>query len=280
MFRNKWSNQVFQFSTSSISPSGWRDSDTNSYSDFVITVITPGEPHHENSILGWNFWDIRMGWGEWKSNSFVIDNFILFMQKLPVGEWVTFRLDPKVALLDILQGQWIIYGTVQRISSKVLGRVVPLDHQYVKTNGLISPEWVTWRGNLQCLTLSTVLLPPGLVFHQIHCLLVLSCSRWKGSLIWLGVCVAANFFLLGQKCISLRKKIVGTCNGCDDSMKRQMGSSRVTCQRAFCWDPKDFDRKLEIMTLFYCLLAPSIAETESTLMLWVVPCPPESPSKA
>lgn len=52
----------FKFSTSSRLSLGWRDNGPNSYSDFIIAVITPEEPIcHEKSRLDWNFWEVRMG---------------------------------------------------------------------------------------------------------------------------------------------------------------------------------------------------------------------------
>lgn len=60
-FLKKWSNQLFMFSVSRRSLLRWR-AVRNSYSAFIITVITTGEPIHTRT-QGWAEISGKLGWG-------------------------------------------------------------------------------------------------------------------------------------------------------------------------------------------------------------------------
>ena len=57
----KWRNQLFTFSVSRRSPLRWR-AVTNSYSAFIITVVTTGEPIHTRT-QGWAEISGKLGCG-------------------------------------------------------------------------------------------------------------------------------------------------------------------------------------------------------------------------
>lgn len=96
----------------------------------------------------------------------------------------------------------------------------------------------------------------GLMFHHIFHLLVLSCDKWKCCLFGQELC-HSQLPSSGSR-IPWRKKTVAGCSCCDGSVRTQVGFFIVTHQQMFHCDPKDYDSKLKIMTLFYCLLTLAI----------------------
>lgn len=167
-------------------------------------------PHHhwrasssQELKVGLEFLDIKDGLRCMEIEHICYRLMYSLYTKTPCGRKSYIQTRPQLALLAVLQGQQVIYRKVQRTSWKVLWWAVPPDHQYVKTNGFISPEWVMSK---RLLTFSIVPLLPGLVFHHICYLLVLSCSKGKMQSFTVGSLCHSQLPPLGSKMCSFEEK--------------------------------------------------------------------------